>query len=154
MTTTKLDPSETLFLRFIGGYTSENLRDAITMDVDLGKLVLEEFAPQEGEPDILAEGRKMASLYDATHPKARGYLADPMESAKRVLEFLKVQRPDLGYEIETYVSLPTASSIGLVMVGEGGNNNNSAAPVSQPDHAGMTWLAKNIISLANVLLVG
>ncbi len=139
----QLDPQETIFLRFISSFTSEELRDAITQDVDLGVLVVKEYSDE-----ILTEFRHYASLYDITHPGKKTSLSDLDGSTQRVLSWLKVQRPDLGFEIETYAAYPTAVGLGLLATTDG----STLPTVIQSEHVGLAWLKHNIQSLASVLL--
>ena len=136
-----LDPQAKLFLQFIKGFTAENIRDGITKDIDLGQLVLEEY-----DESVLTEFRHYARLYDVTHPGKKAALSDLNVSAQKVLEWLKVQRPDLGFEIATYETYRTVGALGLSVEGE------TMPYVIQSEHVGIAWLKKNIQSLASVLL--
>lgn len=133
-----MEPGEQLFLNFISNFTVEDIKQAIFSNMDLAAIAREEI------PDYVEGFRDMVRAYDKEHPERRQQAQkDYQAAAIAAVDFLKHNRPDLGYEIETYVQRPTAQTIGL--------RTSSAVPATAlAEHAGLAWVAKNIKALMDL----
>lgn len=136
-----MEGPEKFFLSLIKGFTVEDFREAIARDVDLAEVVKREI------PEYIEPFKDMVRLYEVAHPQQRAALSDYQVSAQKVVSWLKLHRPDLGYEIETYRSYPTITKAGFQLV-----QSAEALPGESATHVGYDWVAKQLRSLTRLLL--